>query len=121
MLTATDYNTVEIIKGEFPYLTYQQEDSNNIKTLFRTVQQMAAYTREQLIKQNESEVEHCYKVAQKILQQGTGISKLAIENIFIYHVSHVLELSFSVSQNARRQFLHFFKNEYCKQINASHT
>lgn len=115
----SEYNSVQMIQSEFPALAYQIKPDTSIKQLFKAVQNLADYTKEQLRENNQFEIEHCFRVAHEISEQGSNISRLAIENIFVYSVSNLLEFSFSVSAEARTQFLRFFKKEYCKQINSS--
>lgn len=114
-------NALQIIRSEFPAITMQGKPASPVKELFTAVNNLTQYTRAQLLTNNELEIEHCYKVAHTIMQQGTNLSRLAIENIFVYGVSHLLEVSFSASQQARNKFLAFFEKEYCRQIYASHT
>lgn len=108
-----------MIQSEFPTLAYQLKPDTGIKQLFKAVQNLADYTKEQLREDNRFEIEHCFKVAHGFSEQGSNISKLAIENVFVYSVSHLLEMSFSVSQEARKLFLKHFKTEYSKLINSS--
>ncbi len=115
----TEYNSVQMIQNEFPALAHQVKPDTRIRQLFKAVQNLADYTKEQLLENNQLEIEHCYRVAKLISNQGTNLSKLAIENIFIYSVSHLLEVSFAVSAEARSGFLKFFGNEYSRQINSS--
>jgi hypothetical protein len=115
----SENNSVQMIQSEFPSLAYQLKPDSSIKQLFRAVQNLADYTKEQLLENNQFEIEHCFRVAHEISNQGSNISRMAIENAFVYSVSRLLEKSFSVSQEARKLFLKFFGNEYCKQINAS--
>lgn len=115
----SEYNSVQMIQSEFPALAYQIKPDTGIKQLFKAVQNLADYTKEQLREDNRFEIEHCFKVAHEISEQGSNISKLAIENVFVYSVSHLLEMSFSVSQEARKLFLKHFKTEYSKLINSS--
>ncbi|MFN8286304.1 MAG: hypothetical protein U0V74_06095 [Chitinophagales bacterium] len=115
----TSYDAVITIQAEFPALAYQLQSNVWIKQLFISVQNLAAYTKEQLLSGNQKEVEHCYNVAREILDKGGNISRMAIENVFVYAVSHLLEVSLSVSQEARSLFLALFKKEYCRQLNAT--
>lgn len=115
----TGYNAVLTIQSEFPALTYSLNADTWIKQLFKSVQNLADYTKKQLIEGNYQEVEHCYRTAHEILKNGGNISKAAIENVFVSRISKVLEVSFAVPVQARHQFLSFFKKRYCKKINAS--
>ncbi len=115
----TEYNSVQMIQNEFPALAYQLKQDSSIRQLFKAVHNLADYTKEQLLENNQLEIEHCYLVAKHISEQGTNLSKLAIENIFIYSVSHLLEVSLAVSGEARSLFLSFFGKEYSRQINSS--
>lgn len=108
-----------MIQSEFPSLAYQLKPDTDVRQLFKAVQNLADYTKEQLRENNQFEIEHCFRVAHEISEQGSNISKLAIENIFVYSVSNLLGFSFLVSSDARTQFLKFFKKEYCKLINSS--
>ncbi len=110
------YDAVSVIQSEFPYLSYQTRNSSNNKNLFHVVNNLANYTKNQLLENNEAECEHCFKVAYEIWEQGSNISKMAIENIFVYSLSRLLERSFSVSNEAREQFLKFFRKQYEVQI-----
>lgn len=110
------FNALQIIRAEFPALTYSLKADTYVKQLFKAVQNLSEYTKEQLRNGNEEEVEHCYRTAFNILQHGSNIAKVAIENVFVFGVSQLLEASFSVPQQARKQFLLFFKKEYSKQI-----
>ena len=107
---------MQMIQSEFPFLTYQKETGSNIKQLFLVIQKLADHTKMQLLDDNEAEIEHCYQVAHEILQQGSNISKLAIENVFVYSVSRLLDISLTVSNNSRKEFLKFFRKEYSRQI-----
>ena len=114
------YDTVSVIQSEFPYLSYQTRNSSNNKNLFHVVNNLANYTKNQLLEHNDRECEHCFKVAYEIWEQGSNISKMAIENIFVYSLSRLLERSFSVSNEAREQFLKFFRKQYEVQIGAKY-
>ncbi len=116
---STAYDAVITIQAEFPALAYQLRPNVWITQLFKSVHNLAAYTKEQLLAGNQKEVEHCYQVAREILDKGGNISRLAIENVFVFGVSHLLEVSLNVSHEARSLFLHLFKQEYCRQLNAT--
>ncbi len=109
------YDAVSVIQSEFPYLSYQTRNSSNNKNLFHVVNNLANYTKNQLLENNEAECEHCFKVAYEIWEQGSNISKMAIENIFVYSLSRLLERSFSVSNEHGNNFLNFSENNMrCK-------
>lgn len=112
------FDAVIAIQSEFPSLAYQMKEDSGVKQLFIAVQKLADYTKQQLLNDNAHEIEHCYRVAHEIPVRGGNICRLAIENIFVYSVSHLPEVSLTVPQDARTAFLAFFKKEYCKQINA---
>ena len=107
------------IQVQYPALTYSLNCDSWIKQLFKSVQNLADYTKKQLLLGNIIEVEHCYQLAHDIHEKGGNISKTAIENVFVYGVSKTLEVSFAVPNQARQQFLGFFKKEYARQICAS--
>lgn len=114
----TDYDSLQLIKGEFRYLTFQLGEQSKKDNIFSLAQELAAYTKTQLLEQNDNEVEHCFKVADEVIQHGSNIAKIAIENIFVFSVRRVLEMSLSVSNEARSLFLKFFKQQYENQITA---
>lgn len=74
----TEYNSLQMIQSEFPALAYQTATQPNSKSFFKTIQNFADYTKEQLKENNEFEIEHCFRVAHDILEQGSTISKLAL-------------------------------------------
>jgi hypothetical protein len=111
-----DFSAVQLIQNEFPALVYHQQTGSGVRDVFKMVQNLANYTREQLKERNENEIEHCFKVAHEILVNGSNIAKLAIENVFVYSVSRLLEVSLQVSAMERRLFLKFFRKEYEARI-----
>jgi len=109
---SVDYSAVQMIQSEFPALVYPQQTGYSVRDIFKAVQNLANYTKEQLHEKNKAEIEHCFEVAHQISVNGSNIAKLAIENIFVYSVSRVLEVSFQVSATERGMFLRFFRKEY---------
>lgn len=116
VVSETAYDAVQILKGEFPALSYQIPEQNKIKNLFKTMQLFADYTREQLIIENEAEVERCYAIAREVLIYGTNIARLAVSNVFVYSLCRLLDKGFSVPQRARATFLKYFRKEYEEQL-----
>lgn len=116
-----DYSVIQVIQNEFPALVYRQPYCvEGFPRMLKAVQTFAEYTRAQLLERNETEIEHCFHVAKGILTYGSNLAKLAIENIFVYNVSRLLEVSLSVSQSERNLFLKFFRKEYEALILVGH-
>ncbi len=112
---STEFNAMQMINSQFPALTFQAKIDRPLQ-LFAAVQKLAEYAKKQLAEQNDKEVERCFTVAYDIMNHGSNLAKLAVQNVFVFSVSHWLEASFFVSQKSKSLFLKFFKNEYEAQI-----
>lgn len=111
---------VSLIQSEFPILTCDFPLVEGKSKLFRIVQNLAEYTKDQMAAYNDKELEHCFKVASEIYTSGDKLAQIAISNVFIYSISRKLEVSLTVSENARNLFLKFFKTQYEKRIDAQY-
>ena len=114
------YDTVSVIQSEFPYLSYQMHNASNNKNVLQAVSNLANYAKDQILEHNHVECEHCFRVAHDIFEHGSNISRLAIENVFVYSLSRLLEQSLSASNESREQFLKFFRKQYEIQIGAKY-
>jgi hypothetical protein len=110
---------VQLVESEFPYLNIESFNREST-TLLESVKELTAYTKQQIRGFNEAEINHCFKTARYILDNGSPLAKISVETIFIYGVSRLLEVSFAVSEGAKKMFLDFFKSEYAKQVNNQH-
>jgi hypothetical protein len=109
-----------IISHDLPSLSVQLSYIKDENDVYGYVECLTGYTKSLINEDNLPEVEQCFNAAYDLLHQGNRLIQLAIENIFIYSVSHLLEVSLLVAPAARKLFLQKFSKQYSKQINSQY-
>ena len=68
--------------------------------IFKTIQCLANYTREKVTQHDFKSVKKCFAIAEDVYMKGNSQVKNAIENIFVYSFSSLLNLG---SNDEKRQ------------------
>jgi len=108
------------ITNNVPALAVQLSHIKDNNDVYRAIDCLTCYTKELIREDRLSEIQACFHAAFELLHEGNRLIQLAVENMFIYSVSRLLEISLNVTQPIRTLFLNIFKKEYCKQINSKH-
>ena len=109
-----------LICQDVPALSVELSYIKDQNDVYGLIECLTGYTKTLINQDKINEVEQCFKAAYELLHEGNRLIQLAVENIFIYSVSHLLEVSFSAAQPVRKMFLQNFSKEYCKQINSQY-
>jgi hypothetical protein len=108
------------ISNELPALAIELSYIRDENDIYKAIECLTTHTSSLIREDRVNEVEQCFEMAYELLHEGNRLVQLAIENIFIFSVSHLLEVSLSVAQPVRKLFLENFRKEYCKQINSQY-
>jgi hypothetical protein len=109
-----------LISQDVPALSVELSYIKDENDVYKIIECLTGYTKTLIREDRVNEVEQCFETAYELLHQGNRLIQLAMENIFIYSVSHLLEVSLCAAQPVRKLFLKNFSKEYCKQINSQY-
>lgn len=106
---------ISLIQNEFPII-----EPSHIQTadIYQFVKRFADLTRRFAQINNLGEVKHCFNVAEKMIKEGNCVVRMAIENVYIFSIAHLLDVSprgFKIKGIMNESL----RNEYLKQINTS--
>ncbi len=110
---------MELLGNEFPAINSEFERTANPGNIYKAMQCFSDFTKQLIRKGNFKEVKHCFIVAEKMLQNGNGTVKNAIENCYLFSVSTLLDLTSPVSQKVKSLLTTSLKKEYNRQVCAS--
>jgi len=108
----------DLISNGIPELEVELSHIPVRANAFKSIDCLTTYTKDLIRHGETARVELCFKTAYKLLHQGSSLEQLAITNIFVFSVSHLLEGSMTVAQPIRVSFLRNFGEEYSQQISS---
>lgn len=114
-----EVEVLDLLGNEFPALNYELEKTANGTSLYKTVQCFADFTKTLVNQQNFAEVKHCFRVAEKMLKEGNGIVRNAIENCFVFSVTNMLDVAGTAGSRAKMLLTELLKKEYSRQVSAA--
>ena len=109
----------EILLKEFPEMNNNLGMRPNPDNIYATVGCFVDFTRKLIKKGNIKSVKHCFSVAETMLDDGNNIVKNAIENVYVYSLGSVVDLSSSTANYLKKLFNGSLKKGYYRQIFAS--
>ncbi|CAN5131645.1 hypothetical protein BH09BAC5_BH09BAC5_07730 [soil metagenome] len=115
----TENEVSDILGEELPEINNELEKLSNLSNIYKTMQCFADYTKQLIRKGNLKEVKHCFLVAEKILKNGNGTVKNAVENCYLYSVSTIIDIASPMNQAVKKLLTSSLKKEYDRQIFAS--
>jgi hypothetical protein len=110
---------MELLGNELPSTNELMERKADSSNVYKTIQYFADFTKQLIQNGNFKEVKHCFKIADKMLQQGNSAVKNAIENVFVFSLSSVLDMSNPICDKVKSLLTDSLRKEYQNQVNAS--
>jgi hypothetical protein len=110
---------LDILGNELPEINEELERLPNAQNIYTTVKCFAEYTKQLINKGNLSEVKHCFNVAEKMLTSGNKVVKNAIENVYIFSISSILDFASPLSNKIKGMMNRRLLSEYKRQVCAS--
>ena len=107
---------MDLLHQEFPMMTETRELDPESNTIYKTLYSFADLTKQLISKGNLKEVKHCFWVAEKILLYGNNHIKNAVENVYVYSVSSMLDVTNPISRVVKNLLTDALKKEYNRQI-----
>ena len=108
----------EILGNELPEINYELQKKVNTKNIYKTIQCFADFTKQLAVCGNLKEVQRCFNLAEKMLQDGNNTVKNAIENVYLFSVSKILDMTNPLSEAVKEMLNGPLRNEYYKQVHA---
>ena len=103
-----------LLDSEFP----QTESIQGALNVYKAIGHFSDLTKHLILKGNFGEVKHCFDLAEKMLLEGNARVRNAVENVFVYSMSSVLDLATPVSDRIRALLNDSLRAEYIRQVNA---
>lgn len=114
-----EHEVLDLLGNEFPLLNAELERVPNGTNIYKAVQCFADFTKTLVHKENFTELKHCFRVAEKMLKEGNGIVKNAIENCYVFSVTGMLDIAGAAGSKAKSLLTDLLKKEYTRQISAT--
>jgi hypothetical protein len=110
---------LNLLGEELPEINIELEKLSNPQNVYTSVKCFAEFTKSLVNKGNFSEVKHCFNIAEKMMLEGNKTVKNAIENVYIFSMSTILDLTSPISYKIKDMMNRSLWKEYSKQVNAS--
>lgn len=114
-----EQEVVNILGNEFPTINYDLERIPNSCDVYKSVKCFVDFTKQLALKGNFKEVKHCFTVAEKLLRNGNNTVKNAIENVYVFSLSSIIDFNTPLSKKVKELLTDSLKKEYNRQICAS--
>ena len=109
----------EILQREFHEINCEFGKLSNPNDIYRTIACFVDFTKKLINKGKLSAVKSCFKLAEKMLDDGNSAVKNAIENVYVYSLGTMIDLSESTAKKLKKYLNGSLKKEYYNQISAS--
>lgn len=110
---------IDLLGNEFPTINADLEKTANPSNIYKAMQCFADFTKQMIQNEEFKEVKHCFIIAEKMLKNGNGTVKNAIENCYLFSISTLLDLATPVNQKVKSLLTDSLKKEYNRQVCAS--
>lgn len=109
----------DLLGNELPEINPELEKLPYPRNIYVSVKCFAEFTKQLIKIGNLSEVKHCFNVAEKMLLEGNKPVKNAIENIYIFSISSILDFAGPLSNKIKGMMNKALLTEYKRQVCAS--
>jgi hypothetical protein len=107
---------LDLLENEFPLINSELKSTSNSVDVYKSIRCFAEFTKTLIFNNNFTEVKHCFNVAEKMLQQGNNTVKNAIENVYVYSMSSILDMATPLSKKTKEIMNDSLRREYNRQI-----
>lgn len=114
-----EYEVIDLLGNEFPALNTELERVPNGANIYKAVQCFADFSKTLVHTENFKELKHCFRVADKMLKEGNGIVKNAIENCYVFSESCMLDFAGTAGNTAKGLLTDLLKKELIRQVSAT--
>ena len=111
-----EQEVLDLLGNEFPSLNAELERIPNGTDIYKAIQCFADLTKTLVNKENFAEVKHCFRIAEKMLKEGNGIVKNAIENCYVFSVTSMLDFAGVTGDKAKKLLTSLLRKEYFRQV-----
>jgi len=109
----------EILQKEIPEINSELKKLSNPNNIYKTIECFVDFTKQLIWDGNIKAVKCCFKLAEKMLEEGNNTVRNAIENVYVYSLGAVVDLSASTANQLKDGFNGSLRKEYIKQVCAS--
>jgi len=117
MITETE--VPDVLGGELPELRTELEKNNN--DIFKTFRCFYNYTKRCAETGNINKLKSCFAIAAKLLRKGNNAVKSAVENVYVFSVSSLIEIVSPVQQMVNKILPLSLKKACLKHIEDLHS
>lgn len=110
---------IDILGDELPEINPELEKLSSPRDIYVSVNCFAEFTKQLIKKGNLSEVKHCFNIAEKMLLEGNKTVKNAIENVYLFSMSSILDFTNPLSRKIKGMMNKALLTEYQKQVSTS--
>lgn len=96
----TQYEVPAYLADELPEIEPEIKSVSAPVNIFKTIQCLANYTRCKVMQHDLKAAKKCFAIAENIYSQGNTLVKNAIENVFVYSFSSLMNIG---SKEEKRQ------------------
>jgi hypothetical protein len=86
------YEVPTYLVDELPEMEKELKAFSPTLNIFKSIQCLANYTKNMLIQHDLKTVKKCFEVADEVYVKGNALVKTAIENVFVYSFSSLMNL-----------------------------
>ncbi len=87
------YEVPAYLIDELPEIKEGLQNISPVFNIFKSIQCLSDYTKTKLLQHNLGVVKHCFLIAEKIYSTGNNVVRGAIENVFVYSFSTLMNIS----------------------------
>ncbi len=117
--TIKESEVLEVLGNELPDINPVLEKTEDVNNIYKAMQCFAGFTKSLVYKGDFKEVKHCFHVAEKLLKHGNNTVINAIENVYLYSLSSILDLANPLSLKVKGLLTDSLMKEYRRQVGAS--
>lgn len=110
---------LDVLGNELPAMNPVLEKTEDVNNIYKAMQCFANFTKSLVSKGDFKEVKHCFQVAETLLKNGNSTVINAIENVYVYSLSSILDLTTPLSLKVKSLLTDSLMKEYRRQVGSS--
>lgn len=112
----TEDEVPEILEQELPELDFELNETPGGINIYKALNAFASYTKRCAEVGNINKLNNCFTIADKLMSRGNNVVKSALENVYVFSVSSLIELISPIQQQMQCMFPENLKIAYKKQL-----